>query len=85
MDLENYKLDELFELREQLDLEELHEILLEQFKIVEKRHLKFIEKGNKTAEAEVRRALGRIKILIPEYRRKSVKATDSYMNPSKYD
>jgi len=83
MNLEEYTLEELYELREELELEELYDVLLEQFKIVEKRHKKFMETGIKTAEADVRRALGRIKILIPEYRTKSVKACSAYMNPSR--
>ena len=55
--------------------EELYAQLLEQFEIVKERHEKFVEKGNKTAEADVRKALGEIKKLVTPYRKASVDAT----------
>lgn len=56
-------------------LEELYAQLEDQFKIVQERHAKFVEKGNKTAEADVRKALGEIKKLVTPYRQASVEAT----------
>lgn len=56
-------------------LEELYAQIKEQFEIVEERHAKFVEKGNKSAEADVRKALGEIKKLITPYRQASVEAT----------
>jgi len=56
-------------------MEELYAQIKEQFKIVEERHQKFLEKGNKSAEADVRIALGEIKKLITPYRKASVEAT----------
>lgn len=56
-------------------LEELYEELKAQFEIVEERHTKFVTKGNKTAEADVRKALGTIKKLVVPYRKASVEAT----------
>jgi hypothetical protein len=56
-------------------LDELFEKLEEQWAIVVERHAKFIEKGNKTAEADVRKALGEMKKLITPYRKESVEAT----------
>ena len=53
-------------------LEELYDRLVEQFRVVEERHAKFLEKGNKSAEADVRKALGEIKKLITPYRKASV-------------
>jgi len=57
------------------ELEKLYEQIKEQWEIVEKRHAKFLEKGNKTAEADVRKALGAIKKLVTPYRTASVEAT----------
>lgn len=56
-------------------LNELYSKLEEQMAIVKERHAKFVEKGNKTAEADVRKALGEIKKLITPYRKASVDAT----------
>jgi hypothetical protein len=56
-------------------LEELYSQIMEQFAIVQERHTKFVEKGNKTAEADARKALGEIKKLITPYRAASVEAT----------
>ena len=56
-------------------MEELYAQLLEQFAVVQERHAKFVEKGNKTAEADVRAALGKIKKLVTPYRAASVEAT----------
>lgn len=56
-------------------MEELYAQIMEQFKVVQERHAKFVEKGNKTAEADVRKALGEIKKLITPYRAASVEAT----------
>jgi len=56
----------------------MEEILLkikEQFAIVEERHATYLEKGNKSAEADVRKALGEIKKLVTPYRQASVEAT----------
>ena len=56
-------------------MEEIYAQLLEQFATVQERHAKFLEKGNKTAEADVRKALGEIKKLVTPYRAASVEAT----------
>lgn len=56
-------------------LEEIYAQIMEQFEIVQERHAKFVEKGNKTAEADVRKALGEIKKLVTPYRAASVEAT----------
>ena len=56
-------------------LEELYAKILEQFDVVQERHSKFVEKGNKSAEADVRAALGEIKKLVTPYRAASVEAT----------
>lgn len=57
------------------ELGTLYEQIEEQMEIVKARHTKFIEKGNKTAEADARKALGEIKKLITPYRKASVDAT----------
>jgi len=57
------------------NLEDLFNVIMEQFEIVKSRHAKFVEKNNKTAEADVRKALGKIKKLVTEYRKASVLAT----------
>lgn len=56
-------------------MEELYAQIVSQFAIVQERHAKFVEKGNKAAEADVRKALGEIKKLITPYRQASVEAT----------
>lgn len=56
-------------------MEELYAQIEAQFAIVQERHAKFLEKGNKSAEADVRKALGEIKKLITPYRQASVEAT----------
>ena len=56
-------------------MEELYAQLLEQFAIVQEKHAKFVKKGNKSSEAEVRKALGEIKKLITPYRAASVEAS----------
>jgi len=56
-------------------LESLYSEILEKFEIVKNRHEKFIEKGNKSAESDVRVALGEIKKLITPYRKLSVEIT----------
>jgi len=55
-------------------LEKLYSQIEEQWKIVQERHTKFLEKGNKSAEADCRKALGEIKKLITPYRQASVEA-----------
>lgn len=57
------------------ELEKIYAEIEEQMVIVKERHTKFVEKGNKTAEADVRMALGKIKKLITPYRKASVKAS----------
>jgi len=59
------------------ELESIYDAILEQFEIVKARHEKFIEKGNKSAEADVRVALGEIKKLVTPYRKASVEITKS--------
>ena len=59
------------------ELEQIYGQIKEQMDIVETRHAKFIEKGNKTAEADVRKALGDIKKLVTPYRKASVDTTKS--------
>ena len=56
-------------------LEELYAQIEAQIAIVQERHAKFVEKGNKTAEADVRKALGELKKLVTPYRQASVDAT----------
>jgi len=57
------------------ELEKIYDEILAQFELVKERHEKFIEKGNKTAEGDVRKALGEIKKLVTPYRKASVDAT----------
>jgi len=56
-------------------MEELYAQILEQVEIVKERHEKYLEKGNKSAEADARKALGEIKKLVTPYRQASVEAT----------
>jgi hypothetical protein len=56
-------------------LDKIYEQIEEQFAIVQERHEKYLNKGNKTAEADVRKALGELKKLITPYRKASVEAT----------
>jgi DNA-directed RNA polymerase subunit F len=56
-------------------LEEVYAQIEAQFKVVQERHAKYLEKGNKTAEADVRKALGEIKKLVTPYRAASVEST----------
>ena len=56
-------------------MEELFSQIEAQFAIVKEKHQKFLDKGNKSAEADVRKALGEIKKLITPYRAASVEAT----------
>jgi len=57
------------------ELNDFYARLEEQWIIVESRHAQFDEKGNKKAEADVRKALGEMKKLITPYRKASVEAT----------
>ena len=57
------------------ELSKLYEQIAEQWAVVEERHTKFVEKGNKTAEADARKALGELKKLVTPYRKASVDAT----------
>jgi len=57
------------------ELNDFYAQLEEQWIIVESRHAKFLEKGNKKAEADVRKALGEMKKLITPYRKASVEST----------
>lgn len=57
------------------ELEKLYGEITEQMEVVKTRHEKFVEKGNKTAESDVRKALGEIKKLVTPYRKASVEAT----------
>jgi len=57
------------------ELNDLYGQIAEQWAIVEERHAKFIEKGNKTAESDARKALGELKKLVTPYRKASVDAT----------
>ena len=57
------------------ELEKIYGEILEQMDVVKARHEKFLEKGNKTAEADARKSLGEIKKLITPYRKASVDAT----------
>lgn len=56
----------------EMNLEQLYEEIVKQMEIVKERHAKFVEKGNKSAEADTRTALGEIKKLITPYRKASV-------------
>lgn len=56
------------------ELEKIYERIEELMNIVKERHAKFVEKGNKTAEADVRKALGEIKKLVTPYRKASIEA-----------
>jgi uncharacterized protein YeaO (DUF488 family) len=55
-----------------MNLEELYVQIVEQFNTFQSKHEKFIEKGNKSAEADARKALGELKKLITPYRQESV-------------
>lgn len=57
------------------ELNNYYDKIMEQFEIVQNRHEKFVEKGNKSAEADVRIALGEIKKLVTPYRKVSVEMT----------
>jgi hypothetical protein len=57
------------------ELKKLYDQLTEQWLVVEDRHAKFEEKGNKKAESDARKALGEMKKLITPYRKASVDAT----------
>jgi len=57
------------------ELNSLYIQLQEQWAIVEERHTKFVEKGNKKAEADARKALGEMKKIITPYRKLSVETT----------
>ena len=57
-------------------LEEKFNELMELFETVKTRHEKFREKGNKTAEADVRKSLSAIKKLITPYKKLSVTVTN---------
>jgi len=61
-------------------MEEIFVQIQEQWNTFVTRHEKYVEtsktgKGNKTAEADARKALGEIKKLITPYRQASVEAT----------
>jgi len=58
-----------------MKLEEMFAELKAQWEIVESRHEKFVTKGNKSAEADVRKALGTMKKMITPYRQASVEVT----------
>ena len=58
-----------------MKLEEMYAELKSQWEIVEARHDKFVTKGNKSAEADARKALGEMKKAITPYRKASVAAT----------
>lgn len=60
-----------------MELEKLYAQFLEQVEIVKERHDKFVTKGNKSAEADCRTALGEIKKLVTPYRKASVEAAKS--------
>lgn len=83
IDITDYSLPELKKVAEELTLEELHELICEQFDIYKSQHERFVERGIKTDEARARRAIGRIKILTAPYRRRSVEACDSFRGPSR--
>jgi len=57
------------------ELESIYAKIEAQMEIVKERHQKFLEKDNKSAEADVRKAMGEIKKLITPYRAASVEAT----------
>ena len=57
------------------ELEKLFAQIAENMEVVKERHTKFVEKGNKTAEADARKGLGEIKKLVTAYRKASVEAT----------
>ena len=54
------------------DMEEIHELLLEQFKLYKENHEKFLDTANKKAELKARTSLRIIKNLIPIYNKKSI-------------
>lgn len=56
-------------------MEEIYAQIQEQWTIFTTRHEKFVEKGNKSAEADARKALGEIKKLVTPYRQASVEVT----------
>jgi len=57
-----------------MKLEEMYTELKTQWETVVERHEKFVTKGNKSAEADTRKALGEMKKLITPYRKASVDA-----------
>jgi len=57
------------------ELEELYDEIASKMKIVTERHAKFVEKGHKVDEAEVRKALNDMKKLITGYRKVSFETT----------
>ena len=58
-----------------MELEKLYAEIMEKIEVVKERHEKFVTKSNKSAEADVRIALGEVKKLITPYRQASVAAS----------
>lgn len=65
------------------ELDKIYMSILEQFEIAQTKHEKFIESGNKSAEADVRKAFGEIKKLVTPYRQKSVEVTNKMKKKKK--
>lgn len=57
------------------NLEEIYAQIQKQVTIITENHEKFVLKGNKSAEARVRKAMGEVKKLVTPYRKASVDAT----------
>ena len=58
--------------RKKMKCNEVYESIKELFNEFEENHEKFIDKGNKSAGARARKAIGGIKKLVTEYRKSSV-------------
>lgn len=58
-----------------MNLEEIYGQITELFNTFQTKHEKFIEKGNKSAEADARKAIGDLKKLITAYRKESVEVS----------
>ena len=56
-------------------LEEIYSQIQDQIKIFTENHEKFVAKGNKSAEAKARKAIGEIKKLATPFRKASVDET----------
>jgi len=68
-----------------MDIEDVHELLLDYMKIHKENHEKFLESANKLAESKARSALNIIRHLIPVYNKKSLVVFNKTKFEMKYD